>query len=263
MAHIKLENVNVRIPVYDSNALRLFRLSGRKSFGKVGSHNFVSSSVLQIQALTDLSIEINHGDSVALIGHNGAGKTTLLRYLAGVYPEVSGTRQIEGSIYLYGGSTSINPDATGYENVRLAMQLEGMDLKKFEQYKQDIAEFTELGEYLEMPTRIYSAGMTARLTFAIATMHDPEILLIDEGIGAGDAKFAQKAEERVKSFANKASIIVMASHSDDLLRKLCNKGIVFDGGRAVYQGQIEDALAHYKRIVLESQGLPMPTSTAA
>ncbi|MEI7669433.1 MAG: ATP-binding cassette domain-containing protein [Pseudomonadota bacterium] len=257
MAHIKLQNVNVSIPVYDSNALRLFRLRGRKNLGKVGSHNFDSSGILKVNALIDLSLDIEHGDRVALIGHNGAGKTTLLRYLAGIYPEVSGKKDIEGSLYIYGGTASLNPDATGYENVKIAMQLGNIPLSKFEECKKDVAEFTELGEYLEMPTRIYSAGMTARLSFAIATMHAPEILLIDEGIGAGDAKFANKAEERVKFFTEKASIIIFASHSNDLLRKMCNKGIVFEGGKAIYQGAIEDALLHYEKIVWQSQNIPI------
>lgn len=256
MAHIKLQNVNVHIPVYDSNALRLFKLRGRKHLGKVGSHNFVSSGILHVQALTDMSLEIAHGDRVALIGHNGAGKTTLLRYIAGIYPEESGIKEVEGSLYIYGGTTTINPDATGYENVRLAMQLGGLPLNKFEEYKKDIADFTELGEYLEMPTRIYSAGMTARLSFAVATMNAPEILLIDEGIGAGDAKFANKAEERIKFFTQKASIIVCASHSNDLLRKICNKGLVFEGGRLVFQGVIEEALSHYERMIWQGNKKP-------
>jgi len=242
MVYVRLKNVNVRIPIYDANSLRLFKRQ-RRAAGSVGSHEFDSSSgILRVHALTDISMDLSGGDRVALIGHNGAGKSTLLRFMAGIYPSSSGTLETEGNIHLYGGITPINPDASGYENIRLAAELNHLPRTNIEGYLKDVEEFTELGEYLDMPTRIYSAGMVARLSFAIATMHTPEILLIDEGIGAGDAKFANKVRERIDTFTQKASIMVVASHSESLLRKMCNKGAVFEGGHLIFTGTIDEAL---------------------
>lgn len=245
MAHIKLENVNINIPVYDANALRLFRRSSLGTKGKVGSHNFNSDGVLKVLALNNFTMHCHDGDRIGLIGHNGAGKTTLLRYMAGIYPVEGGVRDIEGTVYMYGGTNAINPDATGYENVLLAMRLGGLPFSQKDTFAQDVLEFTELGEYLHMPARIYSAGMLARLSFAIATLYTPEILLIDEGIGAGDAQFAKKVEQRITAFTDKAKIIVCASHSNSLLQQLCNRGVVLNGGEIVFQGEINEALDYY------------------
>lgn len=246
MAYVRLKDVTLRIPIYDAGALRLFRRGGA-SKGGVGSHEFSGKrGVLEVQPLSNINLNLESGDRVALIGHNGAGKTTLLRYLAGIYPAASGVKETQGSVYLYGGMNAINQDASGYENIKLAIQLGGLPKNKTQEYIKDIEQFTELGEYLNMPTRIYSMGMMARLSFAIATMHSPDILLIDEGIGAGDAKFADKVEARIHNFTQKASIMVFASHSDALVTKMCNKGAVFEAGRMVYFGEVGSALHYYR-----------------
>lgn len=250
MVYLRLNDIHVRIPIYDASSLRLFRKRRKAASGSVGSHEFFGAGgVLQVQALSHITLNLESGDRLALIGHNGAGKSTLLRTMSGIYPSTSGSIESKGSIYLYGGVTAINPDASGYENIRLAIKLGNLPKSRTADYIKDIEDFTELGEYLDMPARIYSAGMWARLAFAMATMHTPDILLIDEDIGAGDAKFADKVEERIRNFAAAANIIVVASHSDSLLRKMCNKGAVFEAGHIVFSGSIDEALAYYNQSI--------------
>jgi ABC-type polysaccharide/polyol phosphate transport system ATPase subunit len=243
---VRLSNVNVELPVYDSHSLRLIRLP---SFGraKVGTQTVThAGKTMIIHALNDVSLHLADGDRVCLIGSNGAGKTTMLRLIAGIYPPSSGSVQVHGTIFaLLGGSMVLNADATGYENIRLVANLYHWPRDKMAEYIRDIEEFTELGEYLSLPTRVYSAGMQARLAFAVATAQVPDILLIDEGIGAGDAQFQEKARERVQKFISAARIIVLASHSVELCRAICNKALLLSKGREVFFGDIDEALTRY------------------
>ena len=188
MAHVKLESVDVRLPVYDASSLRLMRLPwfGR---AKIGTGTVThSGAVFMIHALRNLSVEFTEGDRVCLIGHNGAGKTTLLRLLAGIYPSTGGKVEIDGKVMaVLGTSVALNPDATGYENIQICSRLWGLSPEQIAASLDDIVSFTELGDYLDVPVRTYSTGMMLRLAFAIATVRDPEILLLDEIIGVGDA----------------------------------------------------------------------------
>jgi ABC-2 type transport system ATP-binding protein/lipopolysaccharide transport system ATP-binding protein len=246
MTHVRLRDVNVRIPIYDSHALRLLRLP---SFGeaKVGTNTASrSGGVMVMHALKNLSLDLSEGDRVCLIGHNGAGKTTLLRVVAGIYPPETGTVSVQGVTYaLLGGSMALNNDATGYENIRLIATLYDWPQETYADAVRDIENFTELGEYLSLPVRIYSAGMHARLAFALATAQAPDILLIDEGIGAGDAHFQEKAQARVREFVSRARIMLLASHSIALCRAMCSKALVLRQGEAVFFGDIEEGLKAY------------------
>jgi ABC-2 type transport system ATP-binding protein/lipopolysaccharide transport system ATP-binding protein len=248
MSHISLKNAGVQLPVYDSHSLRLLRLP---SFGraKVGTQTVShAGSTMVIHALTDISLELADGDRVCVIGSNGAGKTTLLRVLAGIYAPTSGSVGVEGKIYaMLGNNMLLNNDATGYENIRLIANLYHWPEKKMLGFIHDIEEFTELGEYLSLPVRIYSAGMQARLAFAIGTAHTPDILLMDEGIGAGDARFQEQAQDRIHRFLGAARIIVLASHSVELCRKICTKAILLSKGREVFFGHIDEAFRLYDR----------------
>lgn len=245
MAHIHLQNACAKIPVYDPAALRFFRGASLKLATTVGAKQSVSNGIVTIDAVKDISLHIKEGQRVALIGHNGAGKTSLLRLIAGIYPKDSGVVDVLGSCYFYGGTDATNPDGTGYENIQLALSLQKISPHLHKQMIADIEDFTELGDYLNLPTRTYSAGMSARLTFALATLQSPEILLIDEGIGAGDHKFKEKVENRIKGFTNKAKIIICASHSDDFLKQLCDIGVVMRQGTNEFTGKIDDALEFY------------------
>jgi ABC-2 type transport system ATP-binding protein/lipopolysaccharide transport system ATP-binding protein len=246
MTRIRLSNVSVRLPIYDSHSLRLIRLP---SFAraKVGTQTVShTGNVVVIHALNDLSLDLHDGDRVCVMGHNGAGKTTLLRVIAGIYPPSSGGIDVRGRVFaLLGNSMVLNSDATGYENIRLVGNLYHWPKSRMAEYIHDIEEFTELGEYLSLPTRVYSAGMQARLAFAIATTQSPDILLIDEGIGAGDAQFQEKAHQRVQKFVSGARIIVLASHSAELCRAICNKAVLLSKGRQVFFGGIDEAFERY------------------
>jgi ABC-type polysaccharide/polyol phosphate transport system ATPase subunit len=248
MSHVSLRDVSVRIPVYDASSLRLLRMP---SFGraKVGTRTVShAGAVFTIHALSNLDLELAEGDRVCLIGHNGAGKTTLLRLIAGIYPPTSGRMDVHGRVMaLLGNSLALNTDATGYENIRLIANLYDWPKAKVPDYIRDIEEFTELGEYLSLPTRIYSAGMLARLAFAMATMQSPDVLLMDEGIGAGDAQFQVRAQARAKDFVSRARIMVLASHSVDLCKAICNKALLLSKGSRVFFGDVDEAFERYAK----------------
>jgi ABC-2 type transport system ATP-binding protein/lipopolysaccharide transport system ATP-binding protein len=202
--------------------------------------------IILIHALKNISLDLKEGDRVCLIGHNGAGKTTLLRIVAGIYPITTGAIDVEGKRFaLLGGSIALNSDATGYENIRLIATLYDWPRDRYQDIVREIEEFTELGEYLSLPTRIYSAGMQARLAFALATEQNPDILLIDEGIGAGDAQFQKKSSERVQQFVTRARILLLASHSRDLCRSMCSKALVLSKGEGVFFGDVDEAFDVY------------------
>lgn len=249
MAYVRLNNVNVSIPIYDSLALRFIRLPSFSN-ARVGADSASrSNGVIVIHSLKNLSLELEEGDRVCLIGHNGAGKTTLLRVVAGIYPVSTGSVDVKGSAFaLLGGSLALNSDATGYENIKLIANLYNWPRNKYQDLIYDIEEFTELGVYLGLPTRVYSAGMQARLAFALATAQNPDILLIDEGIGAGDAHFQEKARERVSQFVSRARILLLASHSKELCRSMCSKALVLSKGENVFFGDVDEGYDVYERL---------------
>ena len=249
MTYVRLTKANVEIPVYDSHALRLIRLPSLRRT-KVGTSTVSQSGgVVFMHALKDLDLNLLEDDRVCIIGHNGAGKTTLLRLIARIYPATSGSIDISGKVFaLLGASLTLNSDATGYENIDLVANIQDWPRDKTANYVRDIEEFTELGEYLSFPTRVYSAGMQARLAFALATMQSPDILLIDEGIGAGDSDFQEKAQARIQQFVGGAKILLLASHSRELCRALCNKALLMSKGQGVFFGDIEEAFERYAKL---------------
>lgn len=249
MTHVRLAHVEVTIPIYEGAARRFIRLPSLRR-ARVGTADVTrSSGVLWVHALHDLTMSLAEGERIALIGHNGAGKTTLLRVLAGIYPCSSGSREVSGTVgALLAANMALNSDATGYENIRLVATLEDWPREELDACIADIEEFTELGEYLGLPLRVYSAGMAARLSFAMATARAPDILLVDENIGAGDAQFQEKARRRVDRFLGRVKIIVIASHSTELLRSICKKGLLLQGGKMAFFGALDEALARYAEI---------------
>jgi ABC-2 type transport system ATP-binding protein/lipopolysaccharide transport system ATP-binding protein len=247
MASIVLDNASVEIPVFatGNNSLKTTLL--RRAVGG----RFAQSGVnLLINALNNVSLELRDGERVGLIGQNGSGKTTLLRVFAGVYPPTSGTARVSGRVSpMFDISLGMSPDATGFENIRVCGALWGLKPAEIEAGIDDIVEFTELGDYLKIPVRTYSAGMLLRLSFAIATLRQPEILLLDEIIGVGDASFMAKAKARLEKLADRARVLVLSSHSDSIIRDFCQKVIWLDKGSIAAFGPVEDVLAAYKATV--------------
>src|SRR3954469_13219628 len=245
MASIELDKVSVAFPVYSAGSRSLKKaMLAATTGGRIGN----DAKHVIIQALDQVSLRLSDGDRLALIGHNGAGKTTLLRVLAGIYEPRVGSLKIDGNVTpMFDISLGIDPESTGYENIILRGLYLGMHKSEITSKMSSVAEFTELGSFLELPVRTYSAGMQARLAFAMATCVDPEILLMDEGIGAGDAAFLAKANERLEQFVNRAGILVLASHTNGLVRKICNKAILMEHGRIVASGTAEEVLTLYEQ----------------
>lgn len=197
--------------------------------GKIGKD---ASRHLTVTALDGLNFDINQGDRIGLIGHNGSGKTTLLRVLSGVYAPTRGQLTVRGKIAsLLDVSMGLDPDATGFENIYLRGILDGLRPKTIADKTEEIAEFSELGEYLNLPVRTYSSGMLLRLAFAISTSIEADILIMDEWLSVGDADFSAKATKRLDSLVSKASILILASHSPDLISKVCNRQIRLEHGK--------------------------------
>jgi ABC-type polysaccharide/polyol phosphate transport system ATPase subunit len=199
-----------------------------------------------VEALRNVSLSFKAGDRVALIGSNGAGKTTLLRVMAGVYEPSVGDVICHGRISpMFDISLGIDSEISGYDNIRLRGLILGLSADDIESRMADIVEFTELGDYLDIPVRTYSSGMMTRLTFAVATCFSPEILLMDEWIMAGDASFLAKAQHRVQSFVERANILVLASHSLEICRQWCTKAAWMERGEVKMLGDIEPVLEAY------------------
>ena len=196
MAAISLKNVTIQIPIYDIGASSLRKAILSKT---VGGRFERSGSHLIVDALTDVSFDAQDGDRIALIGNNGSGKSTLLRVLSDVYPATSGTVQVVGEVSpMFDAMLGMSMDATGVENIWICGRLWGLSPAQIRNSIHDISDFTELGDYLNVPVRTYSTGMLLQLAFAIATVRDPEILLLDEIVGVGDAAFFDKAFSRLQ-----------------------------------------------------------------
>jgi lipopolysaccharide transport system ATP-binding protein len=217
MAHIKLDQASVEIPIY-SNHNRSIKNSLLK--------NLTKDKVLphSVKALNNITLDLKDGDRLGVMGPNGSGKSTLLRTLAGVYHPTSGSIDVSGSIAsLIDISLGMDSEATGYENIRMRGIMMGMKLKQIKTIEEEIAEFTELGKFLELPIRTYSTGMHMRLGFAVSTTVPADIILMDEWLSVGDSDFLIKAEKRLHDYIQKSSILVIASHSEDLISKLTNQ----------------------------------------
>lgn len=243
---LRLDNVNVSFPVYHGGSRSLKKaILSRSSAGRIARD---ANDRIMIDALREVSLSLVSGDRLALIGPNGAGKTTLLRVMAGIYEPLSGSVQIRGRISpMFDIGLGIDGDLSGYDNIRIRGLLLGLSSQEIEKLLPDIAEFTELGDYLDMPVRTYSSGMMLRLTFAVATCFEPEILLMDEWILAGDAQFMSKARERIGSFVKKASVLVLASHNLNVCRQWCNKAAWMDQGKLRVFGDINEVIEAQER----------------
>jgi ABC-type polysaccharide/polyol phosphate transport system ATPase subunit len=243
MASISLQEIHVDIPIYDASHRSLKKQLFRAS---TGGRILSEQGLTHVRALNGITLQLADGDRLGLVGHNGAGKTTLLRVLAGVYEPTSGAVSVSGSVIpLLDVGLGIDYEATGYENILLRGTVLGVRRRQLTDLTERIAEFTELGDYLHMPVRTYSSGMVLRLAFGIGTCVTPEILLMDEFFGVGDASFLEKAERRLNELVRSAGILVFASHSAELIRRLCNKGLWMHAGQIRASGPADEVLRRY------------------
>jgi ABC-2 type transport system ATP-binding protein/lipopolysaccharide transport system ATP-binding protein len=246
MSWMTLRNVSVQFPVYQASQRSLKHTILRARTGGQIVNN--ANGHVAVNALNNINLDLKLGDRVALIGPNGAGKTTLLRIMAGTYEPTQGTIASEGAVSaLFDVGLGFDFDATGFENIMIRGIYMGLSRKDIQKHSNSIAEFTELGGYLDMPVRTYSAGMMMRLAFGIATCQEPDILLMDEWLLAGDAHFLIKAKERIGNFVNNSNILVLASHSAEIIREWCTKAIYLDQGMVQAFGNIDEVLEAYDR----------------
>lgn len=230
MPFIKAHNLSLNFPVYSHHSRSFKNSMINKALG--GFIEKKNQSHFSISALNNINFELNAGDRLGIQGHNGSGKTTLLRVLAGVYKNYTGQLMVRGSISsLIDISLGMDPEATGYENIRMRGIMMGLSLKQIKNLEDEIADFSELGVYLNLPIRTYSTGMHMRLGFSVSTAIKSEIVIMDEWLSVGDDNFKAKAEKRLKEFLTEKSILILASHSPELINKICNKKLEICHGK--------------------------------
>lgn len=244
MALIEFENVSVDFPIYNANGRSLKkRIMQVATGGQLGANE---QGRVIVRALEGLSFTFRDGDRVGLVGHNGAGKSTLLRLLSGVYEPSSGTARIEGEVgSLLDISLGIDAEATGRENIYIRGGLLGLKRSEVTRQLDGIIQFSELGDFVDMPVRTYSTGMHMRLAFAVSTVVRPKILLMDEWLSVGDEGFRHKAEARMTEVVQSTNILVIASHSRDLIMHTCNRVIWLEHGKLRMDGDPATVAAAY------------------
>ncbi|MGO9121794.1 MAG: ABC transporter ATP-binding protein [Desulfomonilaceae bacterium] len=244
MASVKLDQVSVDFPIYDVGTRSLRNLMLRRGDGR--RVDSAGDGVVRVKALRDISLELADGDRLGLIGRNGAGKSTLLRTIGGIYEPPQGTVTVMGNLVtLLDLGLGIDPEMTGRENVLIRGIVLGMSRSNVRHKLEQIEQFAELGDSFDLPVRTYSSGMLVRLAFAISTSIEPEILLIDEVISAGDHLFMKKAEQRLKELTTATKILIVASHSVDVIRDFCNKCGLLRDGRLVKLGPVDEVVEEY------------------
>jgi ABC-type polysaccharide/polyol phosphate transport system ATPase subunit len=246
MVSLTVENVGLRYPVPWRFSLARRRTTAHAR-GHIGGHVEIGSDGRKyVNAQEDVSFSLASGDRLAIVGPNGAGKTTLLKLLYGIFKPSTGRVTREGRVdALFNINLGFRQEVSGRRNIVLRGLMNGWSRQQIEERMEEIIDFSELDEFIDMPFSAYSQGMAARLAFATATSFEPEILLMDEWIGAGDQNFAEQASRRLHALVSRAGIIVLASHNNDLLKRICNKAIVLKHGRLEAFLDTEQAFTEY------------------
>jgi len=243
MSSITVTNMSILFPIYHSEARSLKKIVFAAASGRIKENR---QHRIVVEALREITLSLNSGDRLGFIGHNGAGKTTFLRALAGIYEPVQGSIVIDGKVTaLLDPGQGMNMELTGRENIRLRGLFDKLSPQQIEQLEEDVAEFAELGQFLDLPVRTYSSGMVVRLGFGLATAIKPEILLMDEWLLAGDASFMAKARNRLENMVRGADVLVLSSHSAQIIMQWCNRVIWMDRGRIKMDGQPDEVLSAY------------------
>lgn len=244
-AYIKLDNVDMYYPsnIYNASSIKQevfsrLRLEKRKKILK------------DVHALKNLTLHINDGERVGVIGHNGSGKSTLLKTIAGIYPVESGAVTVKGQIMaLFDIVLGFDLESTGRENIIYRGLLLGATPDEIKSKVQEIIDFSELGEFIDYPIKTYSSGMLVRLAFSVSTSLSGQILLLDEVIAAGDIHFIEKAQNRMLNLIDEAEVMVFVTHDLRMAQKVCNRVILLDHGKLIDDGKPEEVISHYKSIM--------------
>lgn len=248
MASIDLEGVDLTFRVRQKGRVTLKEFLLKQWFRPS------LNPIMEVRALRDVTMSLKSGDRLGVIGQNGAGKSTLLKLLAGIYPPAAGTRHVVGRISsLFDLALGFEMEANGWENIAFRSYLQGETPRSIKPKLKEIAEFSELGDFLNTPVRYYSSGMICRLAFAIATAIEPEILLVDEVLSVGDLGFQAKARQRMTDMMHKAQIIVMVSHDLGALPSVCDRTIWLENGHIRDIGPTNQIVAAYKQHVQGGQ----------
>ena len=242
MVHVLLDDVSVEYPIYTPHTRALKTVVVSRLGGQLAAHNRTTI----VRALSGVSLDLEAGDRLCVVGHNGCGKTTLLRVISGAYEPQSGKVDIAGSVSSFTDITlGMDPEATGWENINFRCIFMGMTFAEARRLAPSIAEFTDLGGYLDLPVRTYSSGMFMRLAFAITTSVTPDIIVMDEMIGTGDAQFIQKARERLNTLLSSTKILILATHNQQIATQFCNKGLWLEKGEIKSFGSTQSVLDDY------------------
>ena len=245
MPYMMLEDVGIDFPIYQASARLLRKTLFRSAVGGfIGTSEGTGRVV--VRALNGITLDIQSGDRVALLGHNGAGKTTLLRCMSGIYRPTSGRLSMRGRrVPLFDIGLGFDEEASGYENILLRGLLMGLTRSEIENRIEDIAAFSGLGDFLDLPVRTYSSGMGLRLLFSLATSVNADILLMDEWIATGDQEFVAKANRRLRGLVDRSHILVLASHDLGLLESVCTRAVLLESGRIAFEGPVKEAIERY------------------
>ncbi|MBN8647351.1 MAG: ABC transporter ATP-binding protein [Caulobacterales bacterium] len=236
---IRVSNLTIDLPLIDVSANSLRRKIINLAVG--GKFMKKQSGDLIIRAIDNVSFEVDDGERVGVVGHNGAGKTTLLRAVAGVFEPRAGKVIIDGKITaLFGAGIGLDPEATGLENIVLMAAYLGMHIKTTDPIVEDIIDFCDLNDYIELPVKVYSTGMLGRLAFAVATSFKPDVLILDEWLGAGDQAFITKANNRVTNFVNNAKVVLLASHATNIIEQMTSRVLWLDRGKVKFFGDTKE-----------------------
>ena len=242
---IETHDAWVEFPIFDAKTRSLKKAFLGKAGGSIGRN---TSNVPMVEALREITLSLKEGERVGLVGHNGAGKSTLLRLMSGIYEPTRGSARIRGKIApVFDLGVGMDPELSGYENIMVRGLFLGMTRKQMQSRVDDIVDFSELGDYLTMPLRTYSTGMRVRLALGVVTSIDPEILLLDEGIGAVDAEFMKKARIRLQNLVARSGILVFCSHSNEFLAQLCDTAMWIDHGRIKMRGAMRRCRRRVRR----------------
>lgn len=230
MSLIQLENVNLIFKVHRGRRIKDLIIPGSNRFDRYGADG-------EVHAIKDMNLTIKDGERLAIIGHNGAGKSTFLRMVSGIYPPTNGKLTVDGRVSgMFEFATGFEMEQNGWDNIYLRGLMLGETPEEIKNKMREIAEFSELGDFLNMPVKYYSSGMLIRLAFSVSTAIDPDILLLDEALAAGDAAFIQKAQQRMRDLMQKSKILVLVTHGMQTAIDLCNRCIWLDKGTIVMDG---------------------------